>query len=83
MTDYIIGVRPELQGLRIRPAVDPTWKSFTMKRVFRGATYQFAFENPNGVETGVRQIYLDGRLIDGSLLPLPTQKQHQVRVVMG
>jgi len=83
MTDYIIGVRPELQGLRIRPVVDSGWKSFTMKRVFRGATYRFSFENPNGVETGVRQIYLDGKLIEGTLLPLPTQKQHQVRVVMG
>jgi len=83
MTDYIIGVHPELYGLRIRPAVDPSWKSFTMKRLFREATYMFRFENPDGVETGVRQIYLDDQLIDGTLLPLPTQKQHHVRVVMG
>lgn len=83
MTDYIIGVRPELQGLRIRPVVDPSWKSFTMKRLFSGSTYRFTFENPDGVETGVRQIYLDDQLVDGTLLPLPTHKQHQVRVVMG
>jgi len=83
MTDYIMGVRPELNGLRIRPAVDPTWKAFSLKRIFRGATYQFAFENPNGVETGVKELYLDGQLVKGNLLPLPTQKEHKVRVVMG
>jgi cellobiose phosphorylase len=83
MTDYIIGVRPELNGLRIRPAVDPAWKQFAMKRVFRGATYLFTFENPDGVETGVRQIYLDGVPIEGTLLPLPILKAHEVRVVMG
>ena len=54
-----------------------------MKRVFRGATYQFAFENPKGVETGVKELYLDGQLVKGNLLPLPTQKEHKVRVVMG
>ncbi len=83
MTDYIIGVKPELNGLRIRPSVDPKWKKFSMKRVFRGATYQFSFENPKGVETGVKQIYLDGKPVEGTLLPLPTSKLHKVRVVMG
>jgi cellobiose phosphorylase len=83
MTDYIIGVRPELNGLRIQPAVDPEWKRFAMKRVFRGASYQIEFENPDGVETGVRQIYLDGAQIEGTLLPLPMLKEHKVRVVMG
>jgi cellobiose phosphorylase len=83
VTDYIIGVHPEFDGLRIQPAVDPRWKRFSMERVFRRARYEFAFENPDGVETGVRQMYLDGKPVPGNLLPLPTRKQHHVRVVMG
>lgn len=83
MTDYIIGVRPELSGLRVRPAVDPSWKRFTLRRRFRGSTYEFEFENPDGVQTGVRQILLDGEPIEGDLLPVPTKRVHKVTVRMG
>ena len=82
MTDYIIGVRPELAGLRVRPAVDPAWKRFTLRRRFRGCTYEFEFLNPSGAQTGVRRILLDGVPVEGDLLPLPTQPRHQVTVHM-
>jgi cellobiose phosphorylase len=83
MTDYIIGVRAELNGLRIRPAVDPAWKRFSLRRRFRGCDYRFEFHNPDGVEVGVRQILLDGKPIAGDFLPLPTRRMHHVVVRMG
>lgn len=83
LTDYIIGVRPQFDGLLISPAVDPTWKKFSLRRFFRGAEYQIEFSNPTGVQTGVKEILLDGRAIQGNLLPLPTAKLHKVKVVMG
>ena len=83
MIDYILGVRPEFEGLRINPAVDPSWKHFSLRRTFRGATYQIEFSNPNGVQTGIREIRLDGQPIDGNLLPLPTAPTHRVEVLMG
>ena len=83
MTDYIIGVHPDYEGLRIQPAVDPSWKRFSMERPFRGAVYHIEFENPQGVEAGVQALWLDGRRIQGNLLPLPTGHDHHVRVVMG
>ncbi len=83
MVDYILGVHPELDGLRINPAVDPSWKEFSLKRKFRGSVYEIEFSNPEGVETGVQQLLLDGQPIAGNLLPLPTQPVHKVTVVMG
>jgi len=83
MTDYIIGVRAELHGLRIRPVVDPAWKHFTLRRRFRGCDYRFEFHNPDGIETGVKQILLDGKPIAGDFLPLPTRRVHRVVVRMG
>ena len=68
--------------MRISPAVDPSWKKFAMKRTFRGAEYYFKFENPRGVQSGVKEIWLDGRKIAGNKLPLPTAKRHDVRIVM-
>ena len=83
MADYIIGVHPLLDGLRISPAIDPTWQRFSMRRQFRGATYFFEFTNPGCVETGVAELYLDGVRISGNVLPLPTAAEHHVRVLMG
>jgi cellobiose phosphorylase len=83
MTDHIFGVKPGYDGLRIRPAVDPKWKQFSMVRQFRGAIYMIEFLNPDGVETGVRELRLDGKPIPGDLLPLPTKKMHRVTVIMG
>lgn len=81
--DFIIGVHPEFDGLRIRPAVDPSWKEFSIRRRFRGSEYLVEFSNPDGVETGVRSLTLDGVAIEGDLLPLPTKPHHHVLVVMG
>jgi len=81
--DYIFGVRPEYDGLRISPTVDPAWKSFSITRRFRGAEYKIEFSNPRGVEHGVKEITLDGKPIEGNLLPLPTARHHTVKVLMG
>lgn len=83
LTDYIIGVRADWDGLLVAPAVDPSWTAFGLKRTFRGSVYHFEFANPDGVETGVREIILDGTPIAGNLVPAPTQPVHHVRVVMG
>jgi cellobiose phosphorylase len=84
MLDYIIGVHPEHDGLRIQPAVAPSWKQFSVVRKFRGATYRIEFNNPNGVETGVKDVTLDGRKIAGNMLPLPSDTDiHFVTVTMG
>jgi cellobiose phosphorylase len=83
MTDYIIGVRAELDGLRVAPCVDPSWKEFSMTRVFRGSRYEFTFENFDGVQTGVREVLLDGKPVEGTLLPLPQRPTHAVVVRMG
>ena len=83
LIDYIIGVHPLYDGLRIDPAIDPSWTQFSLRRAFRGATYHIEFLNPDGVEHGVREIRLDGRPIAGNVLPLPTAAEHRVTVVMG
>ncbi len=83
MSDYIIGVRAEWDGIRIAPALDPAWPSVSMERTIRGSRYCFQIENPDGVESGVRTIELDGTPISGTLLPFPTAPTHGVKIIMG
>lgn len=78
-TQYILGIRPERDGLRIDPCIPSTWPGFTTTRIFRGATYEITVENPAHLCKGVRSLLVDGEPIKGNLLPL-APAGHTVRV---
>jgi len=84
-TEYLLGIQRDYRGLRINPCIPRHWKSFSMKRPFRGNVYDIVVENPQGVESGVREVYVDGERIDGTLILSDNNqgKYHKVRVVMG
>lgn len=82
-TDYIIGVRPTLDGLIIDPCVPKKWDNFEIKRVFRGAIYNIKISNPKHVYKGVDKILVDDKVIEGNLLPVYETGEHQVEVTMG
>ncbi len=81
--DYLLGVRPTYRGLLIDTVIPSEWKKFSVERVFRGARYKIAVENPQGVERGIRRIEMDGQTIDSRVLPLCRKKTCRVRVLMG
>ena len=60
-TQYLLGVRPDFDALRIDPCVPADWKEFTVTRIWRGARYEITVLNPEGVEKGVRSIRVDGQ----------------------
>jgi cellobiose phosphorylase len=82
---YIVGLKPELDGLRIDPCIPHNWPGFSAKRVFRGATYQIEVTNPDKVCRGVRSIKVDGVVVNAAKpLPIaPAGKTVKVEVVMG
>jgi N,N'-diacetylchitobiose phosphorylase len=69
-THWILGFRPELDGVRIDPCVPKDWPGFRMEREFRGCRVLLTVENPHGLEKGVKRLWVDGTEIEGSLLPL-------------
>ena len=81
--DYILGIRPTYAGLLIDPVIPSAWSGFKAERVFRGMRYFIEVENPDGVESGVRSITVDGRPIEGNVLPVSTAPECRVRVVLG
>ena len=88
--EWILGVRPEFEGLVIDPCIPARWKRYRVRRLFRGATYTILVENPDGVETGIRTVEVDGNA-DGIVLlkrgcriaVLPAGTEHLIRVTMG
>jgi cellobiose phosphorylase len=81
--DWILGVRPTLDGLLIDPCIPKEWKSFEVKRTFRGAVYQIKVKNPEYVSKGIKQIKVDGQKISGQILPVLKKGKCQVEVEMG
>ena len=68
-THYILGLRPELDGLRIDPCIPRGWPGFKATRRFRGSTIQIEVKNPDGVCRGVRSLTLNGETLPGNWIP--------------
>lgn len=67
-TQYILGIRPALDGLLIDPCIPSAWDGFTMTRKFRGNAIHIKVHNPSHVCKGVHFLQLDGKKIAGNLL---------------
>lgn len=83
-TQYILGIRPDYQGLCIDPCIPTSWKGFTVTRRFRNKTLNIKFINPSGVQRGVKELRLNDQPIEGNLIPVSRMKSvNDVLVVMG
>jgi cellobiose phosphorylase len=84
VTQWILGIRPELDGLRIDPCIPGDWEGFRAVRRFRGARYEIEVRNPRHVCRGVARVWLDGEPLAGSLIPPGAQGEtYRVEVEMG
>jgi cellobiose phosphorylase len=65
----ILGLRPDISGLRLSPAVPASWKSFTMEKVFRGSKLSIKVNNPDGHESGCKKLTVNGTVAEGNYIP--------------
>ena len=83
-TKHILGVQPTYTGLAVNPCIPKEWSGFSVKRVFRGATYIINVKNPNGVNQGVTSMNVDGKPIEGYIAPFfNDKKEHLIEVTLG
>lgn len=84
ITQSILGVQPEWDGLHIDPCIPKAWDEFTVNRVFRGVTYVIHITNPPHVSKAVAAIIMDGTVLAGNILPVAEDGAvHQVKVLLG
>jgi len=81
--DYVLGIRPTYKGLLIDPVIPSRWDTFSASRKYRGTLYNITVENPQHVEKGVKEIFVNGTRIDGNVLPLTDSKECTIKVIMG
>ena len=83
-SQYILGIRPDYDGLIVDPCIPSFMDGFTAKRDFRGTTYHIEVENPDHVEKGIASVTVDGNAFEGNLIPVDAgKKEVHVKVIMG
>ncbi len=93
LSQGILGIQPEYDGLRVDPCIAHSWKKFSVTRKFRGAVYHIEVENPKAVQKGVAGLLIDGEKaepvrINGTdgwaLLPVfPAGTEHHIVIELG
>lgn len=64
----ILGLRPNAKGLVIDPSIPSEWKEFTMEKTFRGKRLNITVKNPNGSQSGVKSISVNGKKLAENLI---------------
>ncbi|MEO0293239.1 MAG: glycosyl hydrolase family 65 protein [candidate division WOR-3 bacterium] len=84
ITQYILGIRPDYDGLIVDPCIPSNWEGYKVNRKFRNATYQIEVKNPEKVSKGVKILRVDGEKIQGNKVPVfGDGKVHRVEVILG
>ncbi len=84
ISQYILGIQADYNGLSIKPCIPKDWKQYNVNRTFRGKKYNISVKNPNNISTGVKQLTVNGQQIEGNLIPFSLEgDKFEVEVIMG
>jgi cellobiose phosphorylase len=78
ITQWILGIRPTFDGLKVAPVIPSAWDGFEAVRSYRGVRYKIKVER-RGPGNNV-QLEVDGNLVSGTVVPLPQNKIKEVNV---
>jgi cellobiose phosphorylase len=80
---HMLGVEPQVDGLRIDPCLPSDWQWAKMQRDFRGARYNIRYSKPAGITRGKVSLKLNGNPVEGNLVPLqPAGSINEVEVII-
>jgi len=84
ISQYILGIKPQYDGLEISPCIPKSWKNYTILRKFRNAEYRISILNPDGVNQGVKSLTINGNPAKGNVVPVQaTGTINNIEVMMG
>lgn len=83
ITRYILGIRPDYEGLIIDPCIPSSWKGFSVRRNLRGTLFNIKVTNPASVNKGVAKMTVDGKEVKGNVVAIFDGGEHNILVEMG
>jgi cellobiose phosphorylase len=82
LVEWILGARRSYEGLLVDPCLTRTIGHARVERTFRGARYEIELDNTAGRCRGARNITVDGRKVQGNVLPVFKDGRHEVQVLV-
>ncbi len=84
VSQYLLGIQPDYDGLRIDPCLPDELKELKLDRTYRDAHYHIHISKPDGIEKGVRKMLVNGKEVEGNLVrPLDGCSEYEVEITMG
>lgn len=80
IVEWILGARRHYDGLLIDPHLPSSMPKASIKRTFREAVYNISIENESGKGSGVKKLIVDGKELDGTIIPPFEKGEHEVKV---
>jgi cellobiose phosphorylase len=80
ITQWILGIRPTFEGLRVQPVIPSTWNGLEAVRIFRGVRYVMQVER-RGPGNEI-ELEVEGKTIAGTVIPLPSAGTREIYVVV-
>ncbi len=80
VSQMILGIRPDYDGLRVDPCLPSSFKDVRVRRRFRGCEYDIRIINRSEGRKGKLSLELDGCAVKGNLLPAPQEAGKGFRV---
>ena len=66
ISQYILGIRPDFDGLMVDPCLPKEFTELTIRRRFRGVEYQITVKN---TRSGNYRLTVDGQTVEGKVIP--------------
>ena len=82
LSQYILGIHPDFNGLIIDPCIPPDWKEFRVVRHWRDATYDIVVKNPDGKQKGVRHMTINGSPVRDIVPRQPAGSVNRIEVIL-
>lgn len=80
----ICGMRPDMKGLEISPSIPSEWDGFKIEKNFRGKKLNITVDNSAHVESGVKEVILNGTKLDGNYIPADIlAENNEITVILG
>lgn len=80
----ICGMRPDINGLEISPSIPAKWDGFKIEKNFRNKKLNITVDNSAHVESGVKEIVLNGNKLNGNYIPADSLlENNNITVILG
>lgn len=88
ISQYILGIQPDFDGLRIDPCIPSDVDEYKIDRIFRDCTYHITVKNPDHVQKGVSSVLINGDEahigdLPINVIPPVSGEELNVEVILG